>query len=161
MSELIITRTLQAPRDLVYQVWTESAHLQHWWGPAGMKLEVAQFDLRPDGIFLYSMETPDGNKMWGKFTYHEIAAQEKLVYASAFADAEGNTIRAPFNSLFPLEILNTLTFEEQEGKTQITLRGIPLNATEEEHQFFAAMHSSMQQGFGGTFAQLEAYLEKL
>ncbi|ARU62612.1 polyketide cyclase [Tumebacillus avium] len=161
MSELEITRILNAPRELVFKVWTESAHLQNWWGPTGMKLEVAQLELRPEGIFHYSMETPDGNKMWGKFVYQEITAPERIVYINSFADEAGNTVRAPFSPIFPLEVMNIMTFEEHEGNTKFTLRSTPHNATEEEQQFYAAMHANMQQGFAGTFGQLEAYLETL
>ncbi|REE83857.1 uncharacterized protein YndB with AHSA1/START domain [Paenibacillus taihuensis] len=157
-SRLVISRTLQAPRDLVFRVWTEAEHLKHWWGPVGLDLEVIKLDVSPGGIFHYSMTAPDGNKMYGKFVYYEVDAPEKLVFANSFADAEGNTIRPPFSDEFPLEVMNTLTFAEQDGQTTITLQGGPHNGSPAEHAFFKAMHESMQGGFGGTFKQLEDYL---
>ncbi|MFC5451545.1 SRPBCC family protein [Paenibacillus aestuarii] len=157
-SNLVITRTLNAPRDLVFQVWTDANHLAKWWGPTGMSIHVAKLDLRPGGMFHYSMKTPDGHEMWGKFVYNEISPPDKIVFTNSFSDPEGNSVRAPFAPNFPLEVQNILTFTEQDGKTILTLTGGPINATEEEVQFFAAMQESMQQGFAGTFNQLEAYL---
>jgi uncharacterized protein YndB with AHSA1/START domain len=71
---------------------------------------------------------------------------------------EGNTVRAPFSATWPLEVLNTLTLTEHEGKTTLTLRGWPYNATEAERATFDGMKESVQQGFEGTFDQLAAYL---
>ncbi|MFC4766492.1 SRPBCC domain-containing protein [Effusibacillus consociatus] len=159
--ELVITRTFDAPRELVFKAFTQSEHLQHWWGPKGFTMNVAKLDLRPGGIFQYSMRSPEGHEMWGKFVYREIAEPEKLVYVSSFSDAEGNTVRAPFSSIsstWPLEVLNMLTFTEHEGKTTLTMRGGPINATEEEIKTFESMLESMQQGFAGTFDQLADYL---
>ncbi|WP_274648877.1 SRPBCC domain-containing protein [Paenibacillus humicola] len=160
-AELVITRTVKAPRELVFKLWTEEEHLKRWWGPKGFSLEVAQFDLRPGGIFHFSMKSADGQEMWAKFVYREIAAPEKLVYVNSFSDPEGKTVRAPFSDAWPLEVLNTATFAEQDGATVITLRGGPINATAEEQRMFQSMFESMQQGFAGTFDQLDEYLASL
>jgi uncharacterized protein YndB with AHSA1/START domain len=159
-NELVITRIFDAPRELVFKVWTESEHLKHWWGPKGFTLGVSKLDFRPGGVFHYSMHSPDGHEMWGKFVYREIVAPEKIVFINSFSDAEGNTVRAPFSPTWPLEILNNMTLAEHEGKTTLTLRGGPINATEDEHKTFTGMHEGMQQGFAGTFDQLAEYLAK-
>jgi uncharacterized protein YndB with AHSA1/START domain len=160
-TNLQITRTFKAPRELVFQAWTDPQHLQHWWGPQGFDINIFKFDLQPGGLFHYSMRSADGHQMWGKFVFREIAGPGKLVFVNSFADEEGNTVRPPFSEVFPLEILNILTFTEQDGQTTLTMRGGPIHATEEEIQFFQSMHPSMQQGFGGTFGQLDEYLAKL
>ncbi|MBX6396323.1 MAG: SRPBCC domain-containing protein [Alicyclobacillaceae bacterium] len=85
---------------------------------------------------------------------------EKLVYTHSFSDEEGNTVRAPFSPTWPLEILNTLTFTEHEGKTTLTMRGVPLSATEEELKTFEAAHDRIRKGFAGTFDQLADYLAR-
>lgn len=159
--KFVISRTFNAPRELVFKVWTEAEHLMHWWGPTGMSLEVKKLELRPGGMFHYGMRSPDGHEMWGKFVYQEIVAPEKIVFINSFSDAEGNTIRPPFSSEFPLEVMNIATFAEHNGQTTLTLRGGPHNATVEEHAFYKGMFESMQQGFGGTFDQLDAYLAKI
>jgi uncharacterized protein YndB with AHSA1/START domain len=78
-------------------------------------------DLRPGGIFLASQRSPEGQDMWGKFVYQEIKAPEKLVFIQSFSDEKGNTVRAPFSPVWPLEIINKLTFTESEGTTTLTL----------------------------------------
>lgn len=160
-SEFVMTRVFNAPRHLVFQVWTEAEHLARWWGPKGFTINLIKFDLRPGGLFHYSMQPPGGEKMWGKFAYREIVRPERIVWVNSFADPEGNTVRPPFAPDFPLEILNTLTFTEQDGKTILTLRGVPIHATAAEHERFAAMNEGMQKGWTGTLDQLAAELASL
>lgn len=114
---LVITRVFDAPRSLVFKVWTDPKHLAQWWGPKGFTLHVQALDLRPDGVFHYSQQSPDGQVMWGKFVYREIAAPERLVFVSSFSDEAGNTVRHPWSADWPLEILNIVTLSEHEGKT--------------------------------------------
>lgn len=159
-NELEITRIFEAPRKLVFKVWSEAKHLAQWWGPKGSDIEVKTLEFRSGGIFHYSMFF-GGGKMWGKFVYREIVAPEKIVFASSFADEDGNSIRTSFIDPWPLEILNTVIFAESAGKTTLTIKGEPINATEEEYKKFEEMRQSMQQGFGGTFDQLAEYLQKI
>src|SRR5665213_745715 len=125
--ELVITRIINAPRELVFKAFTESERLAQWWGPKGSEIKVSKLELRPGGIFLYNMPTPDGHFMWGKFVYREIISPERIIFISSFSDENGNTIRAPFSETFPLEVMNTLTLIEENGKTHLTLRGVPIN----------------------------------
>lgn len=157
--ELVITRVLQAPRELVFKVWSEAEHLKHWWGPKGFDIHVHGMDFRPGGYFHYSMNAADGGQMWGKFLYKEIQAPERILWHNCFSDEAGNIVRSPFSELIPLEIRNEVVFtDNNDGTTTMTICGGPFNATEEERSFFEGMFESMQQGFGGTFDQLEQYL---
>ena len=156
--ELVLTREFKAPRDVVYKMWKEAEHLEKWWSPKGFGMEVHQFEFQPDGIFHYSQTSPDGQKLWGKFVYEEMKEPEKLNFRNAFSDEEGRTIRAPFSSTWPLEIRNTLIFEDNGNHTIVKAVGVPVNASEEELEAFKAMHENMKQGFGGTFDQLDNYL---
>jgi uncharacterized protein YndB with AHSA1/START domain len=102
-----------------------------------------------------------GHEMYGRFVYREIAAPGRLIFVNSFSDAAGGITRAPFPQLgdrWPLEVLNSMTLTEKDGKTTLTLRGGPINATDEERKTFVSMFDSMRQGFGGTFDQLAAYL---
>lgn len=159
--EFVITRVIDAPRELVFKAFTEPGRLAQWWGPKGFTLTVSKIDLRPGGTFLYSMKSPDGFEMWGKFVYREIVKPEKLAFIVSFSDKDGGIARHPISATWPLEVINTLTLTEQNGKTTLTLRGGPINATEEERKTFEDGFSSMQQGFKGTFDQLETYLKTL
>ncbi|HKZ97779.1 MAG TPA: SRPBCC domain-containing protein [Hyphomicrobiaceae bacterium] len=161
--EFVISRVFDAPRELVWKAWTEAPRLAQWWGPKGCTIRVVKLDVRPGGMFHYAMQFKPGHDMWGRFIYREIAAPERLVYVSSFSDAKGGITRAPFPKIsetWPREVLNTLILSEQGGKTTLTLRGSPINATEEEFKTFAGMFASMRQGFSGTFDQLAAYLAK-
>jgi uncharacterized protein YndB with AHSA1/START domain len=162
-TDFVISRTLDAPRALVWKAWTDPEALAQWWGPKGSTIRVVKHDMRPGGIFHYAMGFP-GREMWGRFTYREIVAPERLVFINSFSDPEGGITRAPYPQLgehWPLEILNRLILTEENGKTTLTLRGAPINASEEGLKTYASMHASMRQGFAGTFEQLEAYLAKV
>ena len=156
--ELVITRVFDAPRDLVWKAWTEPDHLALWWGPKGFKLIVAGLDLRPGGVFHYGMRTANGQEMWGKFVYVEVVAPERIVLISSFSDAAGNITRHPMSAAWPLEVMNTLTLTEHDGKTTLILRGGPHNATAEERKTFVDAKTNVQMGFKGTFDQLDEYL---
>jgi len=156
--EFSISRVFDAPRDLVWKAVTESDRLKHWWGPKGFTMLVCEVDLRPGGVFLYSMRSPDGHEMWGKWVYREIAPPERLITVVSFTDEKGNFLRHPMSPTWPLEVLNTMTLSEQDGKTTMTISGYPINATEEERKTFNDGRGSMKQGFAGTLDQLEAYL---
>jgi uncharacterized protein YndB with AHSA1/START domain len=156
--ELVITRVFDAPRELVWQAFTESDRLAQWWGPAGFVMLVSRLDLRTGGVFHYSMRSPDGRVLWGRFVYREISAPERMVFINSFADEEGNVIRNPFSPTWPLEVLNTLTLSETGGRTTVILRGGPINSTQEERETFWNAQDSLRQGFAGTFDQLAAYL---
>jgi uncharacterized protein YndB with AHSA1/START domain len=156
-----ITREFEAPPALVFKAWTEAEQLAKWWGPKGMEQVISKLDLRPGGIFLYYLELPGDQKMWGRFVYSSIVAPERIVYISSFSDEEGGVTRAPFSQTWPLEIHNTLTFTEKDGKTMLTLRSEPLHATTEERRTFENGIESLQQGFSGTLDQLQHYLSTL
>ncbi len=160
-NELVIVREFNAPRELVFDAFTQAEHLSEWWGPKGSKITILKADIQTGGTFHYELTSPDNTSMCGKFVYQEIVRPEKIVFISSFADKAGNVIPTPFPIKFPNEILNTWLLSEHNGKTKITLRGEPINATEEEREGFRNLFSSMKQGFGGTFDQLEEHLKNI
>ena len=161
VQEFTYTRTFDAPRERVWRAWTDAEALAQWWGPKGVTIRVLKLDLRPRGMFHYTMAFQPGHEMYGRFIYREIVAPERIAFVNSFSDAEGGITRAPFPQLgdrWPLEVLNNMTLTEKDGKTTLTLRGGPINATDEERETFVSMFDSMRQGFGGTLDQLAAYL---
>lgn len=156
--EFVIARTLDAPRPLVYSAWTDPAHLAQWMSPAGCSTLRCTLDLKPGGTYHYGLRTPDGGTMWGKWNFREIAAPERLVFVSHFSDEKGGVTRHPMSASWPLYTLSTITFAEQGKGTLLTIRWLPLEATDEEVRTFNAAHAGMMQGWGGTMAQLEAFL---
>ena len=156
--EFIISRTFNAPRELVWKAWTEAKAFEEWWGPKGCAVEIEEFDMKPGGKFHYSMQMPNGCVMWGIIHYRELVKPEKIVFVNSFSNEAGEITRAPFSETWPKEVLNVATFTEQANETLMELRGRPINVTPEEQATFEGMFGSMQQGFGGTFDQLEVYL---
>lgn len=161
MSEpFVITRVFDAPRERVWQAWTEAERLKQWWSPAGFKTHTCKVDLRPGGVFLYGMTAPDGKDLWGRFIYREIVAPRRLVFIVSFSDPKGGVIRHPWSENWPLHMLSTVTFDEQSGKTKVTVQWIPHEATEAERKTFGEGRDGMKQGWTGTFDQLVDYLAK-
>jgi|SRR5579862_1873985 len=158
--ELVVTRIFDAPRELMWNTLTVPEHLEHWWGPKGFTSRVHTLELRPGGTFLYSQKTPDGHEMWGKWVYREIVAPERLVFVSSFSDEKGNLTRHPFEPNWPLEIQGTSTFTEDRGRTTVTVRMVPINATASEEQTFFDGSKFMEEGFAGTWDKLDKYLAK-
>lgn len=156
----VITRVVDAPRERVWKVWTEPAHLKQWWGPKGFKVHTCRVDLRPGGVFHYGMRAPDGSDMWGRFTYREIVAPERLVFIVSFSDDKGGIARHPASPDWPLQMLSTVTFTDRGGKTEITVQWSPFEATEAERKVFDGGRDSMRQGWTGTFEQLAEYLAR-
>jgi len=158
--EILILREFKAPRLLVFKAWTDPKSLAQWWGPKGFDIQVSKLELKPGGQFHYSMATPDGNKMWGLFTYHEISAPHRLTFVNCFSDENRNITRNPWLPTWPLEVMNILELTEENGITKLVLRGWPLNATPEELKVFEEGRAGMNQGFAGTFEQLDVFLAK-
>jgi len=157
----ILTREFNAPRPLVWQAWTECDRLVQWFGPKGFTMPTAKMDFRPDGMFHYCLNAPNGTMVWGKFVYREIVPMEKLVWVNSFSDPEGGTTSHPFSKdPWPLHMLTVVTFAENAGKTTVTVNWLPLDASEAERKTFDAGRDSMTQGWGGTMEQLTAYLKK-
>ncbi len=157
-SDFVITRTFDAPRAVVWSAWTQREQLMGWFGPKGVTIPTCSLDLRPGGVFHYCMRTPDGNDMWGRWTFREIVQPSRLVFVVCFSDPQGGATRAPFDASWPLEMLSTVTFEESQGTTTVTVRWSALNANAAEQQTFDQGHGSMQQGWSGTMEQLHAFL---
>jgi uncharacterized protein YndB with AHSA1/START domain len=159
--QIKVTYTFNAPREFVFKAFTDSDHLKNWWGPKGWMFEVSKSDFRSGGVFHYSQKPADGDVMWVKFVYSEIIEPEKIVYSSFFSDEEGNTVRAPFHENWPMETLNTITFIEEEGKTTLTMIVAPVSPTEEEVKTFEDSKEMAQEGYSGTYDQLDEYLTKI
>lgn len=154
-----LVHEFNAPKELVFNAFSNAEALNEWWGPADTPTSAIKLDFRPGGIFHYKMEFRDGTK-YGRFLFSKIEPYYLLEFTNAFADEQANVVRAPFDIPLPLEILYRLVFSEHEGKTAITLSAQPVNANAEEVAGFQSISADMKQGFGATFDQLTAYLNK-
>ena len=111
--EMIFSRIVNAPRELVFDVWTIREHVEKWWGPDGFTTTSKQFELKPEGVWLFTMHSPDGIDYPNKIVFMEIDRPSKLVYRHS--DDEG---------VEPVRFHSEVTFEEENGKTLITMHMI-------------------------------------
>lgn len=123
--ELVIVRTFNAPREAVWQAWTEPERAMRWWGPKCFTAPVCEIDLRVGGKYLFCMRSAEGQDFWSTGLYLELVAPSRLVCTDSFADAEGNVVPAMHYGMgpdLPLELQITVTFEGDAGITLMTLR---------------------------------------
>lgn len=156
-----ISRTFDAPRDLMFRVWTERDHLQQWFGPKGTSIFHCTNDLRRGGMMHYGMHTPDGGEIWGRWIYREITPPRRLVFVVSFSDPQGGVTGTPFGGEWPRETLSTITFDAEGDRTKVTVQWSAINATEAERKAFADGHASMRGGWTGTFERLGDYLAEV
>ena len=109
---LVITRVLDAPRELVFKVWTQPEHLVRWWGPKDFTAPHLKMDVRPGGSYRANIRSPDGTDYWMRGVYREVVPPERLVFTFAWEeDGERG-----------LDTLVTVTFADQGGKTRLTFQ---------------------------------------
>lgn len=140
--ELVITRVFDAPRRLVFKAWTEPEHLMRWWGPKGFTLPSCKMDLRPGGTYRFHMRSPEGDDHWSQGVYREVVEPERLVLTGAWTAADGKPISS--------ETLLTVTFEEHEGKTKLTLHQVGFESVKKR--------DSHQGGWSSSLERLAEYL---
>jgi uncharacterized protein YndB with AHSA1/START domain len=150
---VVIRRVFDAPRELVWSAWTEPERFMKWWGPKIFTSPRCEMDLRVGGKFLWVMRWPDGRDNFNTGRYLEIVPPERLVYATSFADEHGNAVPATHCGMsadIAMEMHVTVTFEERDGKTTMTLTHAGLPAGE--------MSESARQGWNESFDKLAASL---
>jgi uncharacterized protein YndB with AHSA1/START domain len=109
--EIVMDRMVDAPRDLVWQAWTQPEHIDQWWGQDGFTTTTQEYDLRPGGAWRFIMRGPDGIDYKIRITFREVTPPDRLTYMH---DDEGV-------GLVP-EFPTTVTFEDVDGKTRVTMR---------------------------------------
>lgn len=141
--ELVLNRTLDAPRALVFRAWTDPAYLVRWWGPEGFTVPDCKLDLREGGAWRTCMRSPDGNDYKVRGVYHQIVKPERLVFSWAWEDEAGETGH---------ETLVTVTFRERAGKTLLRIA----------HRVFESKKArdAHRQGWASTLKCLAAFLAK-
>ncbi len=135
--ELTLTRVFDAPRELVFKAWTDPKHMAQWWGPKDFTNPVCELDVRPGGAIRIDMRGPDGVVYPMGGVFHEIVKPERLVFtSSAFKDEKGHP---------QLEVLNTVTFSEQNGKTILTLHAVVVKSAPAVAGALAGMEAGWSQ----------------
>ncbi len=145
--ELVLTRVFDAPRELLFKVWTDPKHVAQWWGPHGFTNPVCELDARPGGAIRIHMRGPNGIVYPMTGVYQEVVEPERLVFISAALDADGKPM---------FELLNTVTFADEGGKTKQILRVRVIKRTAQAAPYLAGMEQGWTQGL----ERLAAYVAK-
>jgi uncharacterized protein YndB with AHSA1/START domain len=143
--EVVITRTLDAPRRIVFDVWTNPTHVRHWLtGPEGWTMPVCEMDVRPGGSWRYVYRKSDGNEMTLQGSYREVVPNERLVATESWGPQWPETV-------------NTVVFAESGAQTTVTITArYPSKEARD-----AALQTGMKQGMDQGFAKLDQLLETL
>ena len=109
---IVGSRVVDAPRELVWSVWTDPKHLAQWWGPDGFRTTTSAFDFKAGGVWRFVMHGPDGRDYENRVTFDRIVKPERLEYHHGGGD-----------DVEPVQFRTTVTFDDLGGKTRVTLRG--------------------------------------
>jgi uncharacterized protein YndB with AHSA1/START domain len=111
--ELVVSRVIDAPRDLVFQAWTDPEQIARWWGPKGFVTVEHDMDIRPGGAYWFVMRSPEGTDHRKRGVYRDIVPPERIAFTFAWVAADGTLGH---------ETLVTVTFDAIGEKTRLTLR---------------------------------------
>ncbi len=130
-SVVIIETIFDAPVEKVWQVWTEPASIQKWWGPKHYTAPVIQNDLRVGATFLYAMKSSKNQTTWNTGRYTEIVLHERIVSKMSFSDETGTAITAekaglPGNWRDEMTVIVDFTPRGQRTHVKVQEDGIPL-----------------------------------
>lgn len=147
--DLVLERTLAAPRDVIWRCWTTPEHLMHWFVPKPHKVAACTLDLRPGGACNTTFDV-EGNIMENKGVYLEVVQGEKLVFTDTYTEG-WKPAPEPFMTAI-------ITFADA-GPGKTLYRAIVRHRSKES----AAQHDAMgfQDGWGTVATQLEAYAQGL
>ena len=134
--ELVLTRVFDAPRELVFKAWTDPKCVAQWWRPRGFTNPVCELDVQPGGAIRIHMRGPDGTVYPMTGVYQEVVEPERIVFTSTPLDAEGSAL---------FELLTTVTFAEQGGKTKQILRARVIKRTAQAAQYLKGMEAGWTQ----------------
>jgi len=141
-----IVRIFDAPRELVYQAWTDPEHMTQWWGPKIFTNHSCKLDVRPGGAWQIVMRSPDGTDYGCKGVYSEVTPPERLVFTNDAVDQNDKPLLKGFT---------TVTFEKHQGnKTKLTLQ----TRAEGLVDFAPQMLKGMDQGWSQSLDKLAAHV---
>jgi uncharacterized protein YndB with AHSA1/START domain len=136
-SELVIVRTLNAPRALVWKAWTDPEQMLRWLAPRGATVVEVSGEVQPGGKWRRCMQKDaTGEKLWLGGAYREVVEPERMVFTFAWDGDDGQ----PEN-----EMLITLTFAEQGKKTVMTLRQIGFRSVEQRDNHRGGWNSALDR----------------
>ena len=132
--EIVISRVFDAPREVVWNAWTDPNQVVQWWGPRGFTTTIHEMDVRPGGAWRHTMHGPDGANYPGKSVFSEVVKPERIVLTHSGGKEGGRVVN--FKS--------TWTFEAEGDQTRVTIRMVFDSA--EAREFVAKEHGAIEGG---------------
>jgi uncharacterized protein YndB with AHSA1/START domain len=139
-TELVITRVLDAPRDIVWKAWADRDQSVQWWGPKGFTTRVLEWDQRPGGAWRAIMYSPEGTEHPQHGVYKEIAPPQRMIYTFIWEDEDTPDRVATV----------TVTFTPRGDQTEMTFRKGPFRSEE--------WRRGEEDGWNESFDRLEEYV---
>jgi uncharacterized protein YndB with AHSA1/START domain len=161
--EFVISRVFDAPRELVFKAWTEPERMAKWWGPHQFTNPVCELDARPGGKWLILMRGPDGTDHPCKGVYREVTPPARLVMTVDHSDLPEewhdmiNPGRDRGKGRPSIEGVMTVTFDDEAGKTRLTIRTLFETAAARE----ALLKIGMTEGWSQSLERLGALVATL
>jgi len=122
--QIKVSRTFDAPLEVLWKAWTAPEQFMQWYGPKGFTTPTCEIDLREGGRHLWSMQSPDGRRMYFTGNYKEVRPMTRLVFTDSMSDAKGNVISPEMMGMpkgSPVTMDVTVIFEYAAGKTTVTV----------------------------------------
>lgn len=147
--EMVVSRVFAAPRELVWEAWTNPAHVVQWWGPNGFTTTIETMDVRPGGAWVHTMHGPDGTDYPNKSVFTEVVKPERIAYSHGGGRKGGPGVS--FRATWTFDALG-------EKQTKLTIRMVFASAEERDRiiKEFGALEGAHQ-----TLGRLAEYLPKL
>jgi uncharacterized protein YndB with AHSA1/START domain len=148
---IVLHRVLEAPRELVFEMFTRPEHLAQFWGPKAMRNAACAVDLRVGGAFRVEVQGPDGTVYPATGVYREIVPPERIVYAATTTDDN------PCGAGLPPRSIVTISFADLGGKTSLTVHARLQSRADVE----AAIDGGFNQGWTDSFDRLAELLASI
>ena len=151
--EIVITREFAAPRQLVWDVWTQPKHIEKWFGPKGFDTRVEGHDFKVGGRSTYVMIGPDGTEYPGTGVFKEIVPIEKIVTTDEFGEGI-EKVESLKNVDLPQGMISTFLFDDLGEQTKLTvLIAHPTVEDRKKHEDMGVVG-----GWNSSFDKLDEYL---
>ena len=144
--EIVISRVISAPRELVFEAFTEVRHLSRWWGPDGFTTTTRAFEFRVGGEWDFVMHGPDGTDYPNWIQWRELVAPERIVLVHGERADD------------PHPFVSTITLVERDGATEVTMRALFQTKEQRDH---VVEHYHAIEGGRQTLGRLAAYVPTL
>jgi uncharacterized protein YndB with AHSA1/START domain len=161
--ELVLTRSFDAPRQLVFEAWTVAENFRRWFGPDAAAVTNVELDARPGGVIAFRHQFEGGSTLFVSGRFDEVVAPERIGFTVAFVDAGGRPGRHPLLPDWPshASIVTTVVLEEDGGRTAVTVRQRVIPDDAARSAAVAAERRGARAGWTEVLDRLAAVLDSL